>query len=158
MQCACAILSSVDCSVLRYFSTSSHKWNDFREKKLLNINAYFNFLYNFFWKISHSKKKWMRNDQNDQLSSYKVPVMLVRLQWNLNSHDSFFEKYSNIKFHDNPSSGSRVVPYGQTDERAEMTKLIVVFRNSANAPKTLFSCLLCLCLSYNFCNKCLLSP
>jgi len=26
-----------------------------------------------------------------------------------------FEKYSNIKFHENPSSGSRVVPWGQTD-------------------------------------------
>jgi len=26
-----------------------------------------------------------------------------------------FEKYSNIKFHENPPSGSLVVPYGQTD-------------------------------------------
>jgi hypothetical protein len=34
-----------------------------------------------------------------------------------------FEKYSNIKFHENPSSGSRVVPRGRTD----MTKLIVAF-------------------------------
>jgi len=29
----------------------------------------------------------------------------------------FFEKYSNIKFHENPPSGSRVVPSGQTDTR-----------------------------------------
>jgi hypothetical protein len=42
-----------------------------------------------------------------------------------------FKKYSNIKFHENPSSGSRVVPCGQTDR----TKLIVAFRNFANAPK-----------------------
>jgi hypothetical protein len=28
-----------------------------------------------------------------------------------------FEKSSNIRFHQNPSSGSRVVPRGQTDER-----------------------------------------
>jgi len=42
-----------------------------------------------------------------------------------------FEKYSNIKFHENPSIGSRVDPCGQMD----MTKLIVVFRNSENAPK-----------------------
>jgi hypothetical protein len=42
-----------------------------------------------------------------------------------------FEKYANIKFHKNPSSGSRVVPCGQTD----MTKLRVAFRNFANAPK-----------------------
>jgi hypothetical protein len=26
-----------------------------------------------------------------------------------------FEKYSNTKFHENPSSGSRVAPCGQTD-------------------------------------------
>ena len=42
-----------------------------------------------------------------------------------------FEKYSNIKFHENPSSGSRVVSYGRTD----MTKLIVAFLNIVNAPK-----------------------
>ena len=37
----------------------------------------------------------------------------------------------NTKFHENPSSGSRVVPWGQTD----MTKLIEHFRYSTNAPK-----------------------
>ena len=42
-----------------------------------------------------------------------------------------FEKSLNIKFHQNPSSGSRVVASGQTD----MTKLIVASRNFANAPK-----------------------
>jgi len=30
-----------------------------------------------------------------------------------------FEKYSNIKLHENPSSGSRVDPYGRTHRRAE---------------------------------------
>jgi len=46
-----------------------------------------------------------------------------------------FEKSSNIKFHENPSSGSPVVPYGQrTDGRTDMTKLIVAFQNFANAP------------------------
>jgi len=29
------------------------------------------------------------------------------------------EKYSNVKFHENPSSGSRVVPRGQTDGRTD---------------------------------------
>jgi len=46
----------------------------------------------------------------------------------------FLKKYSNIKFHENPSSRSRVFPCGQTD----MTKLIVVFLNLANAPKILW--------------------
>jgi len=42
-----------------------------------------------------------------------------------------FEKFSNIKFHENPSSGSRVVPCGRIDGRTDMTKLIVAFRNFA---------------------------
>ena len=48
----------------------------------------------------------------------------------LESSQMIFEKSSNIKFRQNPYSGSRVVPYGRTD----LTKLIVAFRNAANAP------------------------
>jgi hypothetical protein len=50
-----------------------------------------------------------------------------------------FEKSPNIKFYENPSSGSRVVPRGRTDEqtngRIEVTKPIDAFRNFVNAPK-----------------------
>jgi len=46
-----------------------------------------------------------------------------------------FEKYSNIKYHENPSSGSRVVPCGRTDGWTDMTKLIGTFRIFVNAPK-----------------------
>jgi hypothetical protein len=42
-----------------------------------------------------------------------------------------FVKSSSIRFHQNPFSGSQVVAFGRTD----MTKLIVAFRNFANAPK-----------------------
>jgi len=53
------------------------------------------------------------------------------------------EKCSNIKFHSNPSNGSRVIPCGDTDEqtdgltdrRSDKTKLKVAFRNFANAPR-----------------------
>jgi tRNA U38,U39,U40 pseudouridine synthase TruA len=38
-----------------------------------------------------------------------------------------FGKFSNIKFHENPSSGSRVVPCGRTDRRLDMTKQTVAF-------------------------------
>jgi len=41
------------------------------------------------------------------------------------------KKFSNIKFHEYPSSGSRAVPYGRTG----MPKLKVAFRNFANEPK-----------------------
>jgi len=56
-----------------------------------------------------------------------VIIDLMKLEF---SHRFFFEKYSNIKFHENLSSVSRVVPCGRTD----MTKLIVAFRYFVNAP------------------------
>jgi len=43
-----------------------------------------------------------------------------------------FEKYSNIKFHENPSSWSRLAPCGLSEE---ITQLIVPFSNFSNAPK-----------------------
>jgi len=42
-----------------------------------------------------------------------------------------FEKFSNIKFHEDPTSRSPVVPCGRTDT----TNLIVTFHDYANAPK-----------------------
>ena len=44
MQCACAILSSVACSALQYFSTLSHKRRDFRgggtfENKMCTVST-----------------------------------------------------------------------------------------------------------------------
>jgi len=56
----------------------------------------------------------------------------------LESSWHIFEKHTNIKLHENPSSGGRVVPSGQTDGRragTDTTKPIVVFRNFAKAPK-----------------------
>ena len=44
----------------------------------------------------------------------------------------FLEKYSNIKFHENPSIGSQFVPIGQTDGPTDMKKLIFIFRYFAN--------------------------
>ena len=45
-----------------------------------------------------------------------------------------FEKYSNIKFHENPSIGS-LIPCGRAVEPTDVTKLIVAFRNFAVALK-----------------------
>jgi hypothetical protein len=53
----------------------------------------------------------------------------------LNFSRQIFEKSSNNKFHENPSNGSRVVTCAWTDRRADMTKLIIPFRNYANAPQ-----------------------
>ena len=45
-----------------------------------------------------------------------------------------FEKYSNTKFNENPSSGSRAVD-GWTDRQTAMPKPIFAFRSFANAPE-----------------------
>jgi hypothetical protein len=59
---------------------------------------------------------------------------------NLEFFGQIVGKYSNTEFHENPFSGSRVVPCGQTDGRTHMTKLIVAFRNFANATKNVKLC------------------
>ena len=51
-----------------------------------------------------------------------------------------FEKQWNIRLHENPSSGSRIScrqteTDRRADERSDMTKLIVAFRNFPKAPK-----------------------
>jgi hypothetical protein len=49
-----------------------------------------------------------------------------------------FEKFSNTKFHENPSSASRVVPMRtnrKRDGRTDTTKPIVALRNSATGAK-----------------------
>jgi len=69
---------------------------------------------------------------NEILSSVYIGVHVMHtLFWsdlmNLEFPRQVFEKSSNIKFHEIPSSGSRPVPSGRTDGQIETTKLIVVF-------------------------------
>ena len=52
---------------------------------------------------------------------------------NVDENRQIFEKYS-VKFNENPSSGSRVIPCGRTDGQTDMKKLIVALRNFTNAP------------------------
>ena len=53
----------------------------------------------------------------------KYPLFLFDFNEILCSQQ-IFEKYSNIKFHENPSSGSRVAPYKITDRQTDrLTKL-----------------------------------
>jgi hypothetical protein len=60
----------------------------------------------------------------------KYPLFLSDFNgtWNFSSD---FLKIPDIKFYEEPSSGSRVAPYGRTD----MTTLIVALRSFANATK-----------------------
>ena len=50
---------------------------------------------------------------------------------NLDFIERFFEKYSNIKFHEDLPSGSRVVPCGRTDRHDEANSRFSQFWKSA---------------------------
>ena len=60
---------------------------------------------------------------------FTVPLFLLDVM-KCEFSGQIFEKYSNVKFRENPSSEGRVCPCGQTDT----TKLIVA---CSNAPKTM---------------------
>jgi hypothetical protein len=64
----------------------------------------FDFLYNFCLKHFSFEEELSKN-----ITCYSRQI-LIKLEFSRN----IFEKYSNIKFHENLSGGSRAVPYGQT--------------------------------------------
>jgi hypothetical protein len=75
---------------------------------------------------------------NVKTSSREVLFIFVGFLIELEFFQLSSDKCSKIKFYQNPSSGSRVVPCGRRD----MTKLIFAFRSSANAPGNVELCTL----------------
>jgi hypothetical protein len=79
----------------------------------------------------------LRSNQRDivknvETSSCQVPVIFVCILVKFELYGQIFEKVSNIKFYQNPSSGSRVFPCGLTD-MTDKAKRIVAFRNFAKS-------------------------
>jgi hypothetical protein len=107
----CIILSSVLSVAVPYFSTLLHIPPDFRET-LLNIKCVFLFSLQLWSKTFHILIRTERDIViNGRRSSYKVTVFLF-----VSFLDVFFEKYLNIKLHENSSGGSPVVPCVRTDK------------------------------------------
>ena len=129
-----AILSSVACPALQRFSTLSHKRPHFQKNVVKHKMCVSIFSITFLWKMFHSKS-WVRYDQKCVLVSVQSTRSSCPILMKLDLFRQIIEKCSDIKFNNNPSSGSRVVLCGQT----HMTKLIVVFRNFANRLNTVIS-------------------
>jgi hypothetical protein len=86
------------------------------------------------WNISHSEKRGAWYDQKGlfffMYSTCYSCQMLMKLEFSW----WILKKYSNIKFHDNPSSGSWVVPCRWMDGWIDMTKLMATSQNFTNMP------------------------
>ena len=80
----------------------------FGEKKLLNIKR-------MFFSVQLSKKFSFKGEFSDMYLSLYVKYLLFLSEFN-----DTLEKYSYIKFHENPSIGSRVFPRGRTDRQTDI--------------------------------------
>ena len=127
MQSACAMLSSVACPAVKYFSTLSHTRHDFREKVTENQMCVLIFCITFVWKSSHSKKNWARYDKKYILFSTQNIRYSCKMLMKFEFSPKFLEKYSNFKFHESQSTGSRVVPYGQSYRHDEANTRFLQF-------------------------------
>jgi len=106
----------VTCGLSRpiIFSALPHKRHEFRRKVIEHKKCVLIFSTNFFFKYVI-----LRRTENDNLRIYKrlhvkYPLLyhtLTKLKLSL----QIFEKYSNKKFRENTSSGSRVVHCQPTD-------------------------------------------
>jgi len=92
-----------------------------------------NFSTTSVWNIFQSKNnsEWYNKKKYIDLHK-KYPLFLSDFNETFEFSPQIFKKYSNINFYENPSSGSSVVPCGQTG----ITKLTNIFCNFANVPES----------------------
>jgi len=134
-----ATLSSVACLALPYIAHYHTNGTIFRKrKKLPNIKCVFIFYTYLGWKISHYEKnsaKYYHKCTNVFTYSNHYSY-LISIKFSFYGNTS--EKYSNIKFHDNPSS-RRFVCSTRMQNKRDMSQLTVFFfRNFTNVPRKKF--------------------
>ena len=127
MHSACALFSSVASLAVPHNSTLSHKRCDFRKKVAEHKMCVLIFCTTFVRNISHSKKNWARYDQNCiSVFIYSTGYYCSNLM-DLEFSRQIFEKYPNMKFHENPSIEKRVVACGQTDVTKQISRFSQIF-------------------------------
>jgi hypothetical protein len=107
---ACIVLSSVACPAVPHFPKLSHKRQDFKIKKsLCKQNLCFDLLSKFVRNVAHSKNNSSSCYHKARRYSCKMSVSFSHILTKLTFSRQFLDKYSDIKFHKNPSRGSRTV-------------------------------------------------
>ena len=104
MQCTCALLSPVACPGLQYFP---HYPINSTIKKIIEYEmCVLTFPTTYVWNISHCKKNLVTYNHKctlvSMLSTHHSCQILMTLEFSRQ-----FSKATNIKFHENPSSGCR---------------------------------------------------
>ena len=98
-----------------HFSTLSHKRHDFRKESYLQWNVSFDLLYNVY------QKNFSFKEEFSEILSYMWKRLYVKYPFIFSDFNETwifstnFRKNVNIKFHQNPFSGSQAVSCGQTD-------------------------------------------
>ena len=100
----------------------------------------------FIWNISHSKKQWasygIKYTLGFMQGTHYFCYILMRLEFSRQTSD----KFSDIIFHENPFSESRVVQCGRTDRHAsrhdEANRRFSQFCESSYKHFNLFACVL----------------
>jgi len=107
-------------SALLFHITSSMAW--ISKKKIIAYKMrVLIFSTTFVWNIRLSKKSWDICDHKRILVFMYSARYPCQIFINLAFSRLILEKYSNIRFHDSPSSGSIEVPCGRTDRQTDMT-------------------------------------
>jgi len=109
------ILPIVECPAVTLSSKLSHKRHDSREKVIERKMCVLDFSTTFVRNISHSKNNSARYCHKcTQVFMCGTHLCSCYIFRKLEIYRQIFEKYWNTKFHENPASGSRVVPCGRT--------------------------------------------
>jgi hypothetical protein len=77
MQCVCAILLSVACSALQYFSTLSHNRHDFRNEVTEHKIRFLILSTTFIWNNFYSKKNWARYNKKMYIDLYVTYLLFL---------------------------------------------------------------------------------
>ena len=110
----CVILSSVTCPSLPYSSALYHKQRNLTKKGIEHKICVLIFSTNFVQKSSLSERNSAHIIINVHRCSHEV-CYSCQIVFKLEYSQQVFEKYPDIKFNENPFSGSRILPCEKTD-------------------------------------------
>jgi len=131
MQRACAILSSWACPALQYFSTLSHKRNDFRKEVIEYKLCILIFSTTFVWNRSHSRRTERDMIKMNIGLQVKYPLFLSGFK-----ELEFLKRFSKYTQYQISRKSVRWEPSCsmRTDGWTNIAKLIAASRNFAKAP------------------------